>query len=105
VTKTDGETGLPIITPEKTKSVQIDNPKLIADLRPLEEARMMSENAARTIGFQLVLMMGTVAAVGQKAYMDDRAWQEELAKIGALYGLKREQISGTDLDKGLILLK
>ena len=101
----DKETNLPLVTPKGPKTVLIDNPKLIADLRVLEEARQKSEQAARTVGYQMVLLTGTAAAVGQKAFVDDQKWMVELYKIGQLYGLKPEQIAGTDLDKGVIILR
>jgi len=94
----DKETGAPLIRPEPKKTVVIDNPKLVADLRGLEEARGRSEKAAREIGYQLVMLVGTAAAVGQAAYMDDKRWLAELMKVAELYGVKPDQLAGTDLD-------
>lgn len=98
MSKTDVKTGLPIITPEKKKHVVIDNPQLVVGLRELEQERQKTDSAAQIIGRNLVVMISTAAAVGQAAFVSDQKWQAELFKIAGLYGVKPEQVVGTDLD-------
>lgn len=98
MTTSDKATGLPILTPEPKKFVVIDNPQLVAELRSLEAPRLQAETAARTVGFNLVMLIGTAAAVGQAAFMSDKAWQDKLYQVAGMYDVKPEQIAGTDLD-------
>src|SRR6266550_2649834 len=105
MTDTDKETGLPIVGAEQAgqKSIPID-PKLLPELRTLEEARGKSMQAASFVGTQLVQMIATAASVGQKAFIDEKAWREKVTKLAALHGIPDGVMVGTDLEKGLLIV-
>jgi hypothetical protein len=103
MTKLD-EQGLPILGEPEHKSIPID-PKLMKELRELEDARTKSEKAAREVGFQLVVLTATAAAVGTHAIADDSKWRAFVYKIAETSGVPQDKVLGTDLEKGLVLFK
>lgn len=104
MTKPDEETGLPIVGQPAAKTSPID-PKLLPELRKLEAARERTRMDANQVGYNLVMLIGTAAAVGQTAYVNEKAWLDMVWKIGALNGIPKEQITGTDLEKGVLTLR
>lgn len=104
-TTPDADTGLPILGGAvNEKKIPID-PKLLPELRDLEEKMVKTDAIAREIGYGLVLTIGTAAGIGLEAAKNRKLWQDYVKKIAALMGVNVDAIKETDPEKGLLILQ
>lgn len=104
MTTTDRNTGLPIVGAEKSKRVPID-PKLLGELRPITEAVLKTRKDGQMIGYQLVLLIGSAAAIGIPAAENETEYKKMLEKIANLHGVKLSSVADLDMETGELILR
>lgn len=105
MTTEDKDTGLPLLGGKVNDRVLPIDPKVLPDLKEATESVEEIRKDAQRLGYQLVLLLGTVQMIAPEAAMREKAYGEMVMKIAALHGIKPSQIKDIDMEKGLIIVK
>jgi nucleoside-triphosphatase THEP1 len=101
----DKETGVPILGGKVNDKVMPIDPKVLGDLKKADDEVKEVRADAQRIGYQLVLLLGSVTMIAPIAAEREKAYGEMVMKIANIHGVNIKQIKDIDMEKGLIVLK